>query len=295
MSAARELTAKLQGRWHGGYGTARCPGHDDHHPSLSMMDGSRGRPLLKCHAGCSFEHISASLTRLGHTIDIGGRNYDPKAEAVRKAEQQERLRKRAWQAQQTWEKAAPIHGTLGEAYLTLRGITAALPDTLRYLEDCWHISGYRYPAMIAYVTGSGSPAIHRTFLQECPIGKAKLTPNKAMLGQTSGGAVRLAYGPDYLVIAEGIETALSLASGMLDGNASVWAGLSASGMKAVRLPDRPGRLVIAADGDPVGREAAQVLGERATVSGWKVDILCAPDGHDYNDQLLGKVGPNDLR
>lgn len=47
----------------GGSGyTARCPAHDDRSPSLSVCEGSDGRILLYCHAGCSFEDICSSLS-----------------------------------------------------------------------------------------------------------------------------------------------------------------------------------------------------------------------------------------
>ena len=49
---AREVTEALGGRWHGSYGTARCPAHeDDRRPSLSVTDGGGGGRLVKCHAG----------------------------------------------------------------------------------------------------------------------------------------------------------------------------------------------------------------------------------------------------
>ncbi len=44
------------GRW-----MARCCGHDDRNPSLSIREGENGRPLLKCFAGCSYEHLAAIL------------------------------------------------------------------------------------------------------------------------------------------------------------------------------------------------------------------------------------------
>ena len=57
-----------------------------------------------------------------------------------------------------------------------------------------------------------------------------------MLGATAGGAVRVAGGDGPLVVAEGIETALSLASGLLSRPATVWACLSTAGMAGLRLP-----------------------------------------------------------
>lgn len=40
--------------------SARCPAHDDQRNSLSIGEGSDGRPLVHCHAGCSFEDICAA-------------------------------------------------------------------------------------------------------------------------------------------------------------------------------------------------------------------------------------------
>lgn len=40
---------------------ARCPAHDDHHPSLSVQEGRDGRVLLKCHAGCLPKQIVRAL------------------------------------------------------------------------------------------------------------------------------------------------------------------------------------------------------------------------------------------
>lgn len=95
------------------------------------------------------------------------------------------------------------------------------------------------------------------------------------------------WGHRRLVVAEGIETALSLASGLLGGSASVWAALSAPGMAALRLPPlAPGaELVVASDGDRVGREAAHALAERATAEGWRVLRADPGDGLDFNDVL----------
>jgi hypothetical protein len=61
---ARELTAALRGSWHGRYGTARCPAHDDRTPSLTIRDGDDSI-LLCCHAGCDRAAIIAALKAQG--------------------------------------------------------------------------------------------------------------------------------------------------------------------------------------------------------------------------------------
>jgi hypothetical protein len=144
--------------------------------------------------------------------------------------------------------------------------------------------------MVALVDGSYLPAIHRTYLRADGSGKAVVDPAKAMLGAVAGGAVRLAGAQGPLVIAEGIETALSLSCGLLRSPATIWAALSASGIRGLRLPDVPGRLTIASDGDTAGREAAHVLAERAHGLGWTVSLLPAPEGRDWNDILCMKGG-----
>ncbi|MEL0439217.1 toprim domain-containing protein [Phycobacter sp. 'Weihai'] len=109
-----------------------------------------------------------------------------------------------------------------------------------------------------------------------------------MLGPTKGGAVHLSAGSGALVVAEGIETTLSLMSGLYPGDHRFWAALSATGMAALDLPERPGRLVIAPDGDQTGREAAIKLAERACALGWRVFLLPAPEGQDWNDVLQAR-------
>jgi hypothetical protein len=110
-----------------------------------------------------------------------------------------------------------------------------------------------------------------------------------MLGSTQGGAVRLTRGAGPLVVAEGIETALSLGcGGLTDADVSIWAALSTSGMRGLILPPKPSQMIIAPDGDKAGREASNALAERAHALGWDVSLLPAHDGHDWNDILAVK-------
>jgi hypothetical protein len=40
---------------------AKCPAHEDRNPSLSVSEGTDGRVLLNCHAGCDFRSIVGAL------------------------------------------------------------------------------------------------------------------------------------------------------------------------------------------------------------------------------------------
>ena len=94
------------------------------------------------------------------------------------------------------------------------------------------------------------------------------------------------------MVCEGIETGLSLLSGLLDRPAAVWAALSTSGMRALHLPENPAELVVAADRDAngAGMAAAEALAERAQALGWAVWIWLPPEGQkDWNDALRAGV------
>ena len=293
MTDAYTLTIALGGKWSGNQGSARCPAHDDRTPSLSLADGADGRLLLHCHAGCAFTEIQAALR--GRGLTAGPSTFRPVGKSVetdRRAAERAYKEKRSRQARTLWQEARPISGTLGELYLKGRGITCRLPYTLRYIGTCWHQTAKRYPALIAYIDNRGDGpgfAVHRTYLKTDGSGKADVSPTKAMLGPASGGAVRLSKGAGPLVVTEGIETGLSLLSGILDQPGQIWAALSAGGMAKLTLPAQPGHLIVAPDGDPVGREAAESLAARAHALGWEVSLLPAPEGFDWNDVLTGKA------
>ncbi|KAB2734778.1 DUF7146 domain-containing protein [Brucella anthropi] len=290
MRDAKRITLGLRGHWHGHYGLCFCPAHaNSHTPALSVSDSRNGKLLLRCHAGCRFSDILDALKGLG--IVDGASDYSPPTaedyEAIRQAEEEAAKRKEA-KAVACWQETFPIHGTIAETYLCSRAITCPLPETLRFHPACHHPGNQRSPALVALVEGSPRVAIHRTYLRPDGQGKAVIEPAKAMLGSVSGGAVRLSGGSETLFVCEGIETGLSLLSGLVRGSVAVWAALSTSGMKNLCLPNDPGALVIATDGDTAGREAGHMLAARADALGWRVSLLAAPDAQDWNDVLMMK-------
>jgi hypothetical protein len=62
--SAQEISRALGGHRAGKGFVARCPAHDDHCPSLSIIDGYTGRPVFFCHAGCDFRDVLNRLTEL---------------------------------------------------------------------------------------------------------------------------------------------------------------------------------------------------------------------------------------
>jgi hypothetical protein len=143
--------------------------------------------------------------------------------------------------------------------------------------------------MVALVTrgADGAPlAVHRTFLSRHGLTKAPVEPGKMMLGPCRGGAVRLGPIGGRLMIAEGIETALSA---MQATGETAWAALSTSGLRTLELPASVCDVVVLADGDNAGETAAQDAALRWKREGRCVRIARPPRGLDFNDVLLGRA------
>ncbi len=60
LALVESVTRTVPQKSSAGY-VCRCPAHDDAKPSLSISEGDGGRILFKCHAGCSFDSITAAL------------------------------------------------------------------------------------------------------------------------------------------------------------------------------------------------------------------------------------------
>jgi len=56
LAALKGARPAGKGKW-----SARCPGHEDSHASLSVATGSDDRVLIKCHAGCETESVVAAM------------------------------------------------------------------------------------------------------------------------------------------------------------------------------------------------------------------------------------------
>jgi len=258
----RQLTADLGGKWHQSYGVAPCPicqpqrRKDQNALSIKL---SADRLLLHCKkAGCAFRDI---LTAAG--IAPGHFEVDEAALAAAAHRDAENARIKLQRARSIWDYGVPIEGTKGEAYLR----------------------GSYCTAMIANVTPTGG--VHRTFFSKK--GGRLSRDSKMMLGPCAGGGVALSEEQGPLVVCEGVETGLSLLSGLLDGRHRVVAALSTSGIKGYQLPHEPGQLIIAADGDMAGEDASSVLGRRAHALGWEVSLMLAPSDQDWNDVLQSGV------
>jgi putative DNA primase/helicase len=293
MASAPELVAALAGRWHGHYGTARCPAHDDRTPSLSVRETSDGKVLVRCFAGCRQDDVIEAFRCLGLWPDRGSRATSGRVRGtsvhttIHYVQEQTRS---VEVARRLWRSAVPAGGTLVEIYLRHRGIEIAVPSTLRFHANLRHPSGFHRPGLVAAVMNHEADtalvAVHRTFLSRDGLAKAPVDPKKMMLGPCRGGAVRLAPAGERLAIAEGLETGLSVMSAT---GVPTWAALSAGGVRSLVLPPLPlaRQVTICADHDPAGVAAAHAAAERWHREGRQVRIAMPPEpGTDFNDLAL---------
>ena len=202
-------------------------------------------------------------------------------------------------AQRLFAMAQPISGTIADAYLRNRGITALHEaGALRFHPRCYYRPDADaptevWPALIAAVTDLAGKitGVHRTWLDPTGEDKAPLdTPRRAM-GHLLGNGVRFGAATEVLAAGEGIETMLSVRSAL--PNLPLVAALSANHLAALLFHVTLRRLYVVRDNDPAGDLAVATLTERAQAAGIEV-LTLAPTLGDFNEDLR-RLGVDHLR
>lgn len=184
----------------------------------------------------------------------------------------------------------PIGGTLVEAYLRGRGITALHGcGSLRFHSRCYyrpdeHSPTETWPAMVAAVTDLADriSGAHRTWLAPDGSGKAPIDIQRKAMGDLLGHAVRFGFSGDVLAAGEGIESVLSAREVMPGISAA--AALSAAHLAAIQFHDALRRLYVVRDNDRAGDGARNTLIERANGVGIEA-ITLSPMLGDFNEDL----------
>ncbi len=289
---ARELTKELGGRWSGSSGKARCPGHDDHDPSLSVSEGQDGKLLVKCHGRCSQESVIAALKARGLWPEAARSASTTRSTTKAKPTTAPDCTPSPNQAHalQIWRASRDPIGTLTAAYLRHRAITGTIPASIRDHPGLKHgPTGLNLPAMVAAITGADRKvtAIQRTFLRVDGRGKANVSEPKMTLGAMLDGAVRLGPAGPVLGIAEGIETGLS---SMQLFDVPVWCSLAAVRLDRLYLPPEAAEIHIFADNGTPGLEAAERAAKAYTAQGRRVVLRFPPEKFgDFNDALCARL------
>jgi putative DNA primase/helicase len=279
-ASSEDLARRLGLRRCGKRYIGACPacGYTD---SFAVCDGT-DRPLVFCYACQDTDGVILAIRRRGlwrHSSDNDQSNLVQT--------QPRELSRAGIRARELWILAAGATGTLVELYLRSRGIVMPVPLTLRLLPLTKHSpTDQLLPAMIAAVTvwPERRPcAVHRTFLAADGRGKAAVDTPRMTLGPCRRGAVRLAEATDELMVGEGIETCLAA---MQATGKPAWAALSTAGLRSLEIPEQVKQVVVLADADLPGEEAAQYAARRWVREGRHVRIARPPKGQDFNDLLL---------
>jgi putative DNA primase/helicase len=274
MNAADIAVALGDARREGRGWRCRCPLHKGR--SLTLRDGDDGCVLVTCWGGCDRRDVLSELRRRG-LLDVRARGSSAKPSQREEAVRTDARRSKA--ALAIWQSATPAGGTLAQNYLFSRGLHLSLPPTVRFHAGLKHPAGDIWPVMVALVTRG-------VVLARDGQGKAPIEPAKMMFGPCRGGAVRLGPVGDRLMIAEGIETALSAMQATAQ---TAWAALSTSGLRTLELPADVHDVVVLADGDEPGEAAAHDAALRWKREGRRVRIAHPPRGFDFNDVLLSRT------
>lgn len=213
------------------------------------------------------------------------------------------LQRRAWadnarRIARTLSECVPMsRGDAVSLYLKRRGLADVWPQPqvlrLHPALPYWHGADKlgTFPAMVAPIVAPGGRivALHRTYLTADGRKADVPSPKKltAAAGPLAGACIPLSKPKRGLIgIAEGVETAL--AAHCASGVPAV-AAYCARNLAAWCWPGGVQRLVIFADHDKAGREAAHALRERAMRAGVSVNVMTPTDeGADWADVWAGR-------
>lgn len=192
-----------------------------------------------------------------------------------------------------WRSTQPITSadTAGQYLLNRCCVLPPLHSHLRWHPNLEHPSGYVGPALVALLTDaiSAKPmSLHRTWIQ-ADGKKADLeNPRLLLKGHNAKGCVCRLWPDDEVTmglgIAEGIETALSLAHGYTP----VWAAIDAGNLSQLPYLHGIESLLIARDRDPAGERAALTCAARWDAAG-ATAFVTKQATNDVNDFLQGSA------
>lgn len=277
LSRLANVQAVGHDRWR-----ATCPAHGSGKNKALSIAVKGDRLLLHCFAGCPADAVLAAVGLTWR--DLYSREnkpwlapgyYRPVAPERPTTPTEARERWERW-----WASATPGHPLLAR-YLRARGLSITPPPTLRLA--LWG----EQPVMLARVLDARGELCGMHLTKLLPDGSGRLEKRLAKGSHPLGGSIRLypfeASKP--LALAEGIETALAVreATGW-----PVWASVSATGLERAQLPPEVLEVLIAADHDKAGLEAARKLARRLLSEGRKVRLATPPKpGEDWLDAVAG--------
>jgi hypothetical protein len=193
--------------------------------------------------------------------------------------------------QKAWAAAAPIAGTIAEAYLAGRGLAFADPEgrVLRFAATRWRRSPdgqlEKPPALLAALSDAVDGeqcGVINIFLEPSGADRLRDRKGKTVTGRQLGAVVMLSgfeEPTDGLVLCEGVETGIAIYQQELR---PIWACGGTGLLTYFPVLGGIEALTIAADADSPGKKAAAQLAERWRQAEREVVIVAPPAG-DWAD------------
>lgn len=271
-AAAKDAVKRLNGTWHGSYGKARCPAHDDRSPSLSITPG-RAAVLFHCFAGCAQADVIAALAAKGGYVRPTKRDVVP----------QER-RDLAPLARELWGKALPLAGTPAQRYLERRRIGHSTigrfdPAAMTYEGG----KRLRLPALLLPIIERRQlVALARVFVDKNGNKHPQLADPKRTLADPRGGAVQLgAIEGDHLNLAEGFEEAESVIAKF--GLPGCWSVNGTELYARIHIPDHIRSITVYSQHGKAARTGLGKAESHLRNGGRALQVELPPPGGDWND------------
>lgn len=261
----------------------RGPDHGPADRSVSLVETEEGRILIHCFSPKDdWRAVRDALATQGllesaHAADL------PELRNDRALVVQPDTEERQTRALRFWNESRAIRCTPASTYLKRRQIEPVESEELRFHPRMTSVDDrLRRPALMAAIRGSDGAlqGVQATLLTTYGADKARVSTPRRVIGRLLGGAVQLAPARDVLIIAEGVESALS-ASHELE--APAWAALTAYNLSQFAPPESVSVLIAAPDNDEAGLRALDLL--RARLSDrLQIEHAPAPAGlNDWND------------
>lgn len=290
-------------RRHGREYRVFCPHHEAdggaHSPSLAIWDKGGGRCAWKCMTGCSRDAVRSALKARGISVPGNGPRTAEQQLAAAQANEQRRLQslrnaRAALLASEHVRLDSPV-----DKYLVSRGLHVhAKNDFLTVLEapdpqskvPAWALLG-----IICDLSTLRQKPIRSTGIVTLSLnndGTPALKDGKkfrSIVGTQSGFGVPFGKLGDHMVVAEGLETAISALE--LIGADFCVATLSASNMPNLAIPEWVRKVTIAQDNDEPGIAAGNKL--RLAIKEFfdvRVMTWAGPEGWDANDEIMKQKG-----
>jgi DNA primase len=295
-----------------------CPFHPEKSPSFEV-NNTKG--MWHCWGGCgggdamSFLMRADGLTFMEAYRALAGDEFPVISEAERakrKAQDAAVMAERVAIGRDIWARSVDPVGTPAEVYARSRGITMALPDTVRFgMTPRWRNPdtgevGRDYPVMVCalqdlagdvvgvqcvFLSDGGRQKYART-RQDGTQAKAKLSYG-AVIGSAfrASGSRSFAEAPDNgpvveIVACEGPEDGLTLAQGL--PTAHVYVACGTALLPRLDLPTSARSVVLAGDNNDAGRAAVAAAVAAFEGQGRAVRAMYPdPAYKDWNDELRG--------